>query len=40
MCHISVMISWLISWSIVECFKSTLMRAELYLNSAWTIFAN
>ena len=40
MCHISVMISWLLSWSTVKCFKFTLMLAELFLNSTWIIFAN
>ena len=40
MCHISVMISWLLSLSIVECFKSTLMLAELFRNSTWITFAN
>ena len=38
--QISVMISWLLSWNIVESFKSTLMLAELFLNSTWIIFEN
>jgi len=40
MCHISVMISWLLSWSTVKYFKSTPMLDESCLNSTWILFEN